>query len=439
MKKNKKIIIIGLGFVGLTLAIFLALKKFTVIGIDIDHKKLELLRRGFSPFYEPGLEDALRKALNQDLIFTDNLQNVDKADIIFVTVGTPSEKNGSIDLKYIKQSSNEISKWLKDKSSKAMIVFKSTILPGTFESVIKPIFEKSSKANTRLAINPEFLREGSALQDTIHPHVVVIGGDRESSTTLEKFYKKIYSKKIPIKITNHTTAELIKYANNSFLAAKISFINTIANICQRFPDTNVDNIAEVIGMDPRIGPLFLKAGPGYGGSCFPKDVRALISLSKQLGTGSIFLDAIHQTNLFQAEAVIELIKKHLKPVRNSTISILGLSFKENSDDVRESVSITLIQKLLSLKVKVKVHDPMALNNTRAIFDKKIIYCDSITNCLKNSDCAIILTPWKQYSSLSSNVFSKMKNPMLIDTRRLLANKKLGIKYIGLGIGENFVS
>lgn len=439
MKQNKTIIVVGLGFVGLTLAIFLALKKFSVVGVDIDNKKLELLRNGFSPFYEPGLEDALRDALKNSLTFTDNLQNIDKAYIIFVAVGTPSEKDGSINLKYIKQSSSEISKWLKVKSAQTLVVFKSTILPGTFENVIKPIFKKSLGIDTRLAINPEFLREGSALQDTIHPHVVVIGGDTDSVKILEKFYRGIYSKKIPIKITNSTTSELIKYANNSFLAAKISFINTIANICQRFPGTNVDNIAEVIGMDPRIGPLFLKAGPGYGGSCFPKDVQALISLSKQLGTGAVFLDAIHKTNLLQAEAVIGLIKKHLKPVRNSTISLLGLSFKENSDDIRESVSITLIQKLLSLKVKVKVHDPMALNNIKTIFDNKITYCNKISDCLKNSDCAIILTSWKQYSSLSSNSFSKMRNPLLIDTRRLLANKKLDVKYIGLGVGESSVN
>lgn len=433
MKQPNKIIVIGMGFVGLTLAVFLASKKFNVICVDTDQNKLNTLVQGSTPFYEPGLEDALKNSL-KSLSFTNNLSSVDSADIVFVTVGTPPMKDGSIDLRYIKSSTKQISEWCNNNHIQPVIVYKSTILPGTFENIIKPIL-KSLSENT--VVNPEFLREGSALQDTIHPHVIVIGGKEKPILSLKRFYQRVYTRKTPIKTTSATTAELIKYANNSFLAAKISFINTIANICQRFPDTNVDDVAEVIGLDPRIGNLFLKAGPGYGGSCFPKDVQALLSLTKRLGTGSDLLNAIHKTNIQQAEMVLKLITKHVKSLKNSNISILGLAFKENSDDVRESVSISLIEKLLTRKVNIRVHDPRAIDNTKSIFNNKVMYCADVSDCLRNSDCAVLLTSWKQYLSLGKE-FSKMRNPILIDTRRLLANKKLPIKYVGLGIGSKIV-
>jgi UDPglucose 6-dehydrogenase len=435
MKQLEKIIVVGMGFVGLTLAVFLASKKLTVIGIDTDVNKLEMLKQGIVPFYEPRLDQALKNSLKKSLTFTNKLSDIDGADIVFVTVGTPPMKDGSIDLRHIKSVSEQISQWCKHSDIQPIIVYKSTILPGTFENVIRPILHSLSE---NVIVNPEFLREGSALQDTIDPHVVVIGGKSKPALSLQRFYQKLYSTKTPIKITTATTAELIKYANNSFLAAKISFINTIANICQRFPGTNVDDVAEIIGLDPRIGRLFLKAGPGYGGSCFPKDVQALLSLTKNLDTGSDFLNAIHKTNVDQIEIVLQLITKNVKPLKNSTISLLGLAFKEDSDDVRESVSINLIEKLLAKKVNIKVHDPKAIDNAKSIFKNKITYYSDVSNCLKNSDCAVLLTPWKQYLSLCDE-FSKMRNPILIDTRRLLANKKLSVKYIGLGIGNEIVS
>jgi len=435
MKQPNKIIVIGMGFVGLTLAIFLTSKKFNVIGVDTDQNKLNTLLQGSTPFYEPGLESALKSSLKKYLSFTNNLSSVDAADIVFVTVGTPPMRDGSIDLRYIKSSTKQISEWCNNNHIQPVIVYKSTILPGTFENVIKPILKSLSENTT---VNPEFLREGSALQDTIHPHVIVIGGKEKPALSLKRFYQKIYEQKIPIKTTSATNAELIKYANNSFLAAKISFINTIANICQRFPDSNVDDVAEVIGLDPRIGNLFLKAGPGYGGSCFPKDVQALLSLTKNLGTGSDFLNAIHKTNKQQAEMVLKLITKQVKSLKNSNISILGLAFKENSDDIRESVSISLIEKLLTKKVNVRVHDPRAIDNAKSVFNNKVMYCTDVSDCLRSSDCAVLLTSWKQYLSLRKE-FSKMRNPILIDTRRLLANKKLPVKYVGLGIGNEIVS
>ena len=430
-----KIIIFGLGFVGITLAIFLASKNQNVIGVDIDKKKIQELKKGISPIYEPRIEHALKKALMKRLVFTNKIEKISKDDIVFVTVGTPSKKDGSIDLKFIKSVSKKIVGLIKNMSNLPLVVIKSTILPGTFEDTIKPIFIKNSISSKNIVINPEFLREGSALEDTLHPHQIVIGGERKTAKTLEKFYRKIYSNKVPIEISNHITAELIKYANNSFLATKISFINSIANLCQTLPGTNIDQIARSIGRDPRIGSLFLNAGPGYGGSCFPKDVKALISLIKKRRVGSDLLISVHKTNLNQVKIVLRLISKYVKPLKNSSISILGLAFKENSDDIRESVSIKLIKKLLKNHVKVKVHDPKAMKNVEKVFGKKITYYKHPEDCLKNSNCAIILTSWKQYFSLSNKEFSKMKTPILIDTRRILAGKKINVKYIGLGIGE----
>lgn len=437
MSKSIQIGIIGLGFVGLTFAVFLALKNFKIVGIDIDQNKTAKIKNGEIPFFEADLGASLKRALKKSPTFMNSVQNLGSVDIIFVTVGTPSKEDGGIDLKYIKSVSEQLSVWLKEVKHFPVIAIKSTVIPGTLENVIKPILEKSGKSagiDFGLVSNPEFLKEGSALHDTINPHVVVIGGDKKSAAKLEDFYKKVYPKGVPIKITNPSTAEFIKYANNAFLATKISYINTIAKICQNIPGTNVDDIAEVIGIDPRISPQFLRAGPGYGGSCFPKDVQALISLSNMLGVEPLLLEATHKTNLLQADAVLDLVKRNVSDLSKSTVSILGLSFKENSDDIRESVSISLIRKLLSENASIKVHDPMAIENMKYVFGNKITYCYKVDDCLKDSDCAIILTAWEEYKRLSSGNFKKMRNALLIDTRRIFAKKKLDIKYIALGIG-----
>ncbi len=438
MSKSNTIVIIGLGFVGLTFAVFLTLKKFNVIGIDNNQNKLEQFKKGQTSFFEPDLDKSLKKALKKSLAFSNSINNIDSADMVFVTVGTPSKSDGSIDLGYIQTVSEELSTWLKKSKNYPVVSYKSTIVPGTTENFVKPILESSGKIagnDFGLVVNPEFLREGSALHDTINPHVIVIGGDEKSLSKLQKFYAKIYLKKIPIKTTNRTTAEFIKYANNAFLATKISFINTIANICQRLSDTNVDDIAETIGIDPRIGSSFLKAGPGYGGSCFPKDVQALISLSNSLGIESLLLNATHMTNVQQADKVVKLIEENIPNISGKIVSLLGLSFKENSDDIRQSVSISLIEKLLARNVRVKVHDPKAIDNTRIIFGDKITYCKTTNECIKDSECAVLLTSWDEYTKLSNESFSLMKTPFLIDTRRLLTKKNLSIKYVGLGVGK----
>ena len=431
--------IIGAGFVGLTFAAVLGSKKFNTILVDSDLKKIKQIERGIIPFYEPKLGMLLQKSLKKSLkISTDVDYLVNQCEIIFVTVGTPTRSDGKINLENIKLVIKEIALSLSKSKNIPIIVIKSTVIPKTSE-LIKKILEKNSKKKEGegfgLVINPEFLSEGKAVNDTLNPHIIVIGSnEKKSINKMKKFYNKLYKNKIPYFITNSQTAEMIKYANNSFLAAKISFINQLANICQTIPGTNVDDIAKAIGIDPRIGNQFLKAGPGYGGSCLPKDLKALILFSKSIGQNPILLEAIQKTNSEQIKKLILLMKKILISLEGKKISILGLSFKENSDDIRESVSINLIKQLLKYKPKIIAHDPMAIENTMKVIGNKISYTKSIPDALRDSECVIIMTPWEQYTRLSNKEFELMKNKIIIDTRRLLTKKKLNVKYYATGLG-----
>lgn len=434
-----KVTIIGLGYVGLSLAAFLG-NKVSVIGVDSNMEKIKTLRKGNSYFFEPKLEYYLKKSIKNGLDFEQDITNkVLSSDFIFITVGTPINDKNEINLKNMKNVIQRISENLSNVKKHPSIIIKSTVIPGTTDQVIKPILEKydlKESIDFDLLTNPEFLKEGSAMKDTVFPHAIVIGGsNKKSIKKLIDFYNLIYSKKQNIIQTNVITAEVIKYANNSFLATKLSFINSIANICQKLPGTNVDKIAQVIGMDPRIGNQFLKAGPGYGGSCFPKDLQALISFSNSVGCNPILLNAVKNTNSNQMVTVMNLIKNNMSKLQGKKISILGLAFKENTDDIRESTSINLINSLLEHKCKIFVHDPMALKNTYAVFKDQIEYTEQIEDNLKDSDCAIVMTPWEEYKKLSEKDFLKMKESLIIDTRRILKINNKKIRHIGLGIGK----
>ena len=434
-----RVAIFGLGVVGLSLACVLGIKRYSVIGIDSDRNKVSKIRTGMSPFYEPKLDNMLRLALKKSLeISTDCNVAVKKYDLIFITVGTPQSERGNINLEQLKRVAGEIGIALSKTHNSPTIIVKSTVTPRVTQDIVKPILEKKSNKKTGvgfgLLFNPTFIREGSAIDDTIKPHVNVIGGyDSKSIRVLEKFCRELY-KKTPVIITNYQTAELIKYANNSFLAAKLGLINEIANICQSLPGTNVDDVVKAIGLDPRIGNLFLKAGPGYGGSCLPKDIPALISFSSSIGKNPIILKAIHRSNTFQVKSVISLIENAIKKIDDKKITILGLSFKEQSDEIRESVSIKLINLLLKKGARLTVHDPSAIENVRMLFGNKIRYAISIKDALKQSQCAVIMTPWKEYSHITNKDLCLMKKRMIIDTRRLLDAPKLDAEYHAIGIG-----
>ena len=340
---------------------------------------------------------------------------------------------------YIENVIKNLIPLIDNSSKKITIVIKSTIAPGTTEKFIIPLLSQSKKKIGKdffLAINPEFLREGFAIDDQLNPHVVVIGcQNNETMKILKNFYQKIYPKKIPIVFTNYATAELIKYSNNAFLATKISFINSISNLCQTIPGSNVDEVAKVIGMDPRIGSLFLKAGPGFGGSCLPKDLNALISVLKDNKVNSSLFESVQKINDDQIKLILSILKKNLNNLTGKNISILGLAFKENSDDIRESKSIILIKELLLKKCKINAYDLLAISNTKKIFGNKIFYSNSISKCIKQSDAIIIMNSDKEFIKISEIYNKKMKIPLIIDTRRILKQTNSMLNHIAIGIND----
>ena len=434
-----KIAVIGLGFVGLSLTSVLASKGNNVIGIDVDVEKCKKIRSGIAPFFEPDLEKMLRIGLKKKLTISDDFSLVKDCDIIFVAVGTPQKSNGAIELSMIKKAVTSIGRILAKSKKSPIVLIKSTVIPGTMQNVILPILEKRSgkKAGKEFGLisNPEFLQESSAIRNTKFPHVIVLGGYQTKFMKKAKsFFSKLHPN-VPIIITNHQTAEMIKYANNSFLATKISFINQLANLCQNVPGANIDDIAKTIGFDPRIGKSFLNAGPGYGGSCLPKDMKALINFAGGIGIKPTLLNAVEKTNQKQMEYIIQLIEKILGKITSKRITILGTAFKPNTDDIRDSTAIELIKKLLKKKAHITVHDPKAIKNTKKVFGGKIDYAKSIADALSKSQCVIIMTHWKQYEKLNNNSIKHMDKKFIIDCRRILAKKELRAEYHAIGMGK----
>ena len=434
-----KIAIVGLGFVGLSLTSVLASKGNNVVGIDIDVEQCKKIRNGVSPFFEPYLEKTLRIGLKKKLTISSDFSLIKDCNMIFVTVGTPQKSNGAIDLSMIRKAVEIIGRVLAKSKKNPIILVKSTVIPGTMQNVILPILEKRSgkKAGRDFGLvsNPEFLQESSAIRDTKFPHVIVLGGyQTKFMKKVKSFFSKLHPN-VSIIITNHQTAEMIKYANNSFLATKISFINQLSNICQNIPGANIDDIAKIIGLDPRIGKLFLNAGPGYGGSCLPKDMKALINFADRVGINPTLLNAVEKTNQNQMENIISLIEKKLGKIASKRITILGTAFKPNTDDVRDSMAIKLIKKLLRKKAKITIYDPKAIKNTMKIFGGKIGYAKSINDALNKSQCTIMMTHWKQFEMLNNSSIKHMKKKIIIDCRRILAKKELDAEYYAIGIGK----
>ena len=435
-----KIGVVGLGFVGLSLTSVLSSKGYDTVGIDINKDKCKKISKGISPFFEPELEKILKNGLKKKLKINNDFSLINNCDFLFVTVGTPQNTNGSIDLSIIKKAISTIGESLKKNKKKPIIFVKSTVTPGTMKKIILPILEKKSNKKAGkdfgLISNPEFLQESNAIKDTKFPHVVVLGGYQTKFMKKAKiFFMKLHPN-VPIIITNHETAEMIKYANNSFLATKISFINQLSNICQNVPGANIDDIAKTIGLDPRIGKLFLNAGPGYGGSCLPKDMKALINFAEKIGVRPTFLNEVEKTNQNQCINIISLIERKIGNVNKKRITVLGTSFKPETDDVRDSISIKLIKKLVEKGARITIHDPKAIENTRKIFLKKIEYKKSIIDSLAKSQCAIIMTQWKEYSKITNSTIRKMNRKIIIDSRRVLVEKDIDADYQAIGIGNN---
>lgn len=403
-----KIGVVGLGYVGIVTAAVLANKGNEVVGVDVDQNKIQSLKKGVVPIFEPGLENLIRNSAMK-LNFTDNFNGLEGCEAIFICVPTPNNKEG-IDLTYVMDASKKVSSCAKD----SILIIKSTVTPGTARVVRK---------NTGMSVfsNPEFTREGSAVYDTEHPDRIVIGGD--PADVCESIWKFTGSK--IIKTTNEN-AELIKYASNAFLATKISFINQIADLCETIPGADVNVVAEGMGMDRRIGNEFLKAGLGYGGSCFPKDTKALLSFSLDRNVDLSIIESVISYNDKRIKELVSKITDKIGSLRGKKICILGLAFKDNTDDLRESRSISLAQELIRSGAIVKGFDPVVKNTDL------MEICNDIDQCISFSEIIITATEWNLFKDLTKEELSGKK---VFDFRRILNLENSEIT-MGVGIGKN---
>jgi len=412
-----KISIVGTGYVGLSTAVGFAIKGHDVTCIDVDRNKVALVNSGKAPFYEVGIEEGLQNAIkNGKLRATTDYSAVKDSEITFICVGTPSDETGKMDVSYVKTATESIAKVIADKPYHVVVV-KSTVVPGTTRDVVLPILKKHA-ATFGLCMNPEFLREGMALEDFLNPDRMVIGElDVKSGDMLMKAYQKFNAPFVRVPLS---TAEMIKYASNTFLAARISLINEIGNACKKL-GIDVYDVAHALGQDKRIGPHFLEAGIGFGGSCFPKDVSALMHKAEELGTGNEIMKAVLSVNANQRKVIVDMLKRRLS-LKGAKIAVLGVAFKHDSDDVRESPAINVLRALKREGADVWAYDPQAMENAKKIAPE--IKYASREKCLKDADACLLLTNWHEFRTMEDKDFAVMKNKIIIEGRSILDRKKV---------------
>ncbi|HAM52027.1 MAG TPA: UDP-glucose 6-dehydrogenase [Nitrospiraceae bacterium] len=427
--------IIGTGYVGLVTGACFSEFGVFVTCVDKDEKKIKSLKKGIVPFYEPGLADLVQRNVKQGrLAFATEIgEAVNASLVIFVAVGTPPRGDGSADMRYIDGVANEIARHM---NGYKVIVTKSTVPVGTGKRVRQIIVRNlKEQSNFDIVSNPEFLREGAAIEDFMRPNRVVIGAESQQAIAILKdLYKPLYLIETPFVITNIETAELIKYASNSFLAAKISFINEMANLCERV-GADVNTVARGMGLDQRIGSKFLHAGPGFGGSCFPKDTKALLKIGEEHGTELNIIKAAVNANENQKKIAFTKIKKAMGNLRGKVIAVLGLSFKPNTDDMRDAPSVAIIENLLKHGVKVRAYDPVAMGNVKAIFPE-IVLCKDPYDAARTSDAVVIITEWNQFRNLDlERIKGIVRQQFFFDLRNIYEPekmKKLGFQYFSFG-------
>ncbi len=430
-----KLCMIGTGYVGLVSGVCFADLGNDVICVDKDENKINNLKKGIIPIYEPGLEElVLKNYKNKRLNFSTNLKEaVKKSDIVFICVGTPTKKNSNnADLSQVYSVAKEISKSI---NKFKIIINKSTVPVTTGDEVEKIISKKVRKGYFSVVSNPEFLREGEAIRDFIYPDRVVIGSnDKKSEKILKNLYSPLISKGAKFVSTNRRAAELIKYASNAFLATKITFINEIANLCEK-TGIDVEDISIGIGLDKRIGSRFLRAGPAYGGSCFPKDTKAIVSTAEKFKTNLSVIKSVIKSNEIRSDLLQKRVNLILKnKIKNKKISFLGVTFKANTDDMRDSSSLKLIPYLSKRGAKIKYFDP---TGSKKEFNKlnNVKFSKSIQDSVEGSDLIIIHTEWNDFKSINFKKYSKNKNLIIYDMRNIFSPnkiKKMGYKYFGIG-------
>lgn len=443
-----KISVVGTGYVGLVSGVCLAEKGHRVVCVDIDPEKVDRVNNGDPPIHEKGLEVLLKRHIGHNLQATTDIEKaVEDTDISMIAVGTPFDGR-NIDLTYIETVAQQIGAALKSKEGYHLVVVKSTVVPGTTDEVVLPAVEaasgKRAGVDFGVGMNPEFLREGEAVEDFMFPDRIILGGiDSQSIDLLEKLYRPFSG--IDKIRTNNKTAEMIKYTSNSLLATMISFSNEIANLCSAIGDIDVTEVMAGIHLDKRLSPIlpdgsritpsfttYIEAGCGFGGSCFPKDVKALISHGQKAGVPMSLLDSVIQINNKQPYQILSLLKKHFNSFEGLKVSVLGLAFKPGTDDMRESPAIPVVNALLDQKALVTAFDPIARPQAEKLFSNPALtFSDSLDQAIKNVDAVLLLTRWDEFYELPGLMARLKIKPLLVDGRRML-DKNLFSRYEGIG-------
>ena len=434
--------IVGSGYVGLVTGVCLASIGHKVVCVDNNEEKIRLLRKGQVPIYEPGLKEIMhREVKRKKLSFTSSMKEaIQKSDVIFIAVGTPSKKNGDADLTYVEDVAREIAKYM---NSYKLIVEKSTVPAETGKRIERTIMlnlprkfkGKKPSFSFDVASNPEFLREGSAIEDFMNPDRIVIGVEsKKAENILREIYKPL---KPHIVVTNINSAEMIKHASNSFLATKISFINAVAQICDRV-GADVLKVAEGMGYDKRIGRSFLNAGIGYGGSCFPKDVDAFVRLSEKSGYHFHLLREVRNVNEQQKAYFVKIIEDKLWNIKDKVIGVLGLAFKSETDDMRNAPSLDIIAALQQEGAQIKAYDPQATHNAKKML-RKVTFCKDVYSLAKGCDCLLLLTEWNEFKQINFRKLQPLMRQAIVFDGRNFYNaeslKECGFEYYGIGRGS----
>ena len=435
-----KIAVVGSGYVGLVTGTCFADSGINVTCIDVDAEKIQKLRDGIIPIYEPGLESMIKKNIDKKrLTFSTDLKDgIDSNDVIFIAVGTPSDEDGSADLSHVLEVGKEIGRSI---TKYIVVVTKSTVPVGTSVKLRKTIQNeldiRKVDVNFDIASNPEFLKEGAALEDFLKPERIIIGIDNEKTgEIMRRLYMPFVLNNHPIIFMDIASAEITKYAANAMLATRISFINEIANLCDIL-GADINQVRKGIGSDSRIGSKFIYPGTGYGGSCFPKDIKALIKTAQDSGYELNVIKAVEKANEIQKNVIFKKIVNYFgDELSNRTFAVWGLSFKPKTDDIREASSIVLIEKLLNAGAKVKVYDPAAMNEVRLLFENRIEYCSDPYEAVINADAMILITEWAEFHIPEFNIMEKtMKEKVIFDGRNIYDPaeiRRMGFKYFGIG-------
>jgi UDPglucose 6-dehydrogenase len=432
--------VIGCGYVGLVTGTCLASIGHTVRGVEKDAKKLKTLQDGHCPIFEPGLQELMQENYaSGSLQFTENVKAAVKdAEVVFLCVGTPPKPDGTVDMSYLEAAGKEVCDALAEQNNDYMvtIIVKSTVPAGTNRKLYN-FLKTQTKAYVQVVSNPEFLKEGTAVQDCLNPDRIVIGGESpEAFRMMRRLYDPLVRREENFLTMNWESSELTKYAANSMLAARISFMNEMTILCESY-GADVEDIRKGIGSDARIGPAFLRAGCGYGGSCFPKDVAALEHISKSVGYDNLFVHAIQQVNKNQKKRFADKITAKLgRPIEGSTIAVWGLAFKADTDDIRESAAIDVIRLLLDKGATVRAHDYKGMENMKAVFKDEVEWCHDPVSAAAGADAVALLTDWPQYTTLPfRKIAATMNAPIIFDGRNCLHRdvmRETGFQYYPMG-------